>query len=215
MKIPSILVLLPLLTLASVPMTASGQSGPAAAAAPADSGDQIEVGEVKFTGVRAPSGDTWLEALVEVAVRPGGKSAAGDFIDNVRVTLNLGIEIGDAASKKFHYYRASAEAVSLEGGKAAFRFYLPPEIVKRDRLTAGDTGKHFVVECEIAGRQLPPLRGGASAKASSEAGRRSLLSQVTAEGARNEGVLVPQHLSPFASDSQRRGPSIVRREATR
>jgi hypothetical protein len=59
------------------------------------------------------------------------------------------------------------------------------------------------------------MKGSASARFASEDLRRSFLTKVVAEGARNEGVLVPQHLSPFALDSQRRSPSIVRRDGSR
>jgi hypothetical protein len=35
------------------------------------------------------------------------------------------------------------------------------------------------------------------------------------EAAINEGLLVPQHLTPFAQDPQRRAPTVFRREAQR
>ncbi len=215
MKIPSILVLLPLLTLASAPIMVSAQGTPPPQGASAE-GDHIEVVGVKFGPARSPLGDTWLEAEIEVIARPGGRAVMGEFVDNVRVILNLGLEVGDGASKKAVLYRASAEAVSLEGGaKSVFRFYLPPEVVKRDRLPSGDAGKHYVVEFEVGGRPIPPMKGSASAKQMNDDARRNLLGKAASEGARNEGVLVPQHLSPFALDSQRRSPSIVRRDGSR
>jgi hypothetical protein len=216
MKIPSILVLLPLLALTSAPLTVSGQSTPPPPAASAEGGDHVEITGVKFAAARSPLGDTWLETEVEVTARPGGRAVMGEFVDNVRVILNLGFEIGDGGSKKWAFYRANVEAVTLEGGvKSVFRFYLPPEVVKRDRLPSGDSGKHYVIEFEVGGRPIPPMKGSASAKFASEELRRVLLGKVAAEGTRNEGVLVPQHLSPFALDSQRRSPSIVRRDGAR
>ncbi len=216
MKIPSPLVLLPLLASTAVPIGVFAQPAPAAVA-PAEVGEHhVEVTDVKFVSARSVLGDNWLEVLVEVTARPGGKAVMGEFVDNVRVVLNLGFELGDGPSKKWSFYRASAEAASLEGGvKSVFRFYLPPEVVKRDRLVAGETGKHFLVEFEVGGRPIPPMRGSASAKVADPDKRGVFLSKVSAEGARNEGVLVPQHLSPFALDSQRRAPSIVRREVSR
>lgn len=216
MKISTILVLLPLLALASAPMTVSAQSSPVPAAGSAEGGDHIEVTGVKFAAARSSLGDTWQEVEVDVVARPGGRAVMGEFVDNVRVILSIGYESGDGAAKKWSFYRASAEAVGLEGGaKSVFRFYLPPEVLKRDRVPSGDAGKQFVVEFEVGGRPTPPMRGSASAKATNEDARRNFLSKVAAEGARNEGVLVPQHLSPFALDSQRRSPSIVRRDGSR
>jgi hypothetical protein len=217
MKIPSILVLLSSLALASAPTAVLGQSTSAASSTgSAEGGHHVEVAGVKFGGVRSSSGDTWLEVEVDVIARPDGRAVMGEFVDNVRVVLSLGFEVGDSAAKKWSFYRANVEAVSLEGGvKSVFRFYLPPEILKRDRVPSGDAGKHFVVEFEVGGRPTPPMKGSASARFASEDLRRSFLTKVVAEGARNEGVLVPQHLSPFALDSQRRSPSIVRRDGSR
>lgn len=215
MKIPSILVLLPLaiVSTASIPMAAQ----PAPAAAPTQAGAPVEVADVKFTGIRSQSGDTWLEASVEVNVKPGGRSVSGEFIDHVRVTFNLGVDLAsEGAAKKRAYYRSSVEAVALEGGsKAAFRFYLPPELVKRDKLSLNDTAKYYVIELEVDGKPIPPARVNFSSAIKSEDSAKNFLSLVSSEGSMNEGVLIPQHLSPFAYDSQRRAPSVLRREGQR
>jgi len=216
MKIPSIVVLLPLLALASAPMNVTGQVAPPSGVAdPAE--NVLEVGDVKFGTVRASSGDTWMEVLVEVSARPGGKAAAGDFLDQVRVTLNLATEFGEGAVKKMNLYRASVEAVALEGGaKSVFRFYLPPEVVKRDRLTSGEAGKYFLIEFEVGGKPVASVvKGSFTAKFADPGMRRQFMSRITSDASRNDGVLVPQHLSPFATDAQRRAPSVIRREGGR
>ena len=215
MKISSILVFSPLLALAAAPMPAQAQPASVINGS-AEQVDLIEVTEVKFLGAKILSGDTWLEMSVEVAAKPGGRSISGEFVDKVRVTLNLGLESGEGAAKKWAFYRSSAEAVSLEGGaKAIFRFYLPPEVLKRDRVSLGEANKLYVVELEAAGKPVQTSRAGVSAKITSEDARRVFLSRVVAEGSRNEGVLVPQYLSPFAHDAQRRAPSVVRRDGQR
>lgn len=221
MKIPSVLVLFPVLVAAAAPIRLIAQPAPAPAV-PAEGIAQVDVTDVKFAGVRSPSGETWLEATVEVNAKPGGRMAAGEFVDHVRVTLNLGIDVsGEGTAKRHSFYRASAEAVALEGGsKSVFRFYLPPEVVRRDKITVGDSGKFYFVELEVAGKQLPPGRGNASPTFKKNESIKSesvqnFLGSVSSEGGQNLGVLIPQHLSPFASDSQRRAPSMVRREGER
>lgn len=212
MKIPSILVLLALATvsIASIPMNA--QPAPAAAA----DATVVEVNSVKFNSVRWGP-DSWLEAEVELSAKPGGRSVSGEYVERVRVTFNLGLDLGsEGGAKKRAFYRSSVEAVALEGGtRSVLRFYLPPEIVKRDRISSGDSGKHYVVEVEAGGKVMPPARGSVSSAIKSEESLRNFINLVASEGGQNEGVLVPQHLSPFAQDSQRRSPSVIRRDGLR
>ena len=89
------------------------------------------------------------------------------------------------------------------------RFYLPAEIVKRDQLH-GDP-RHWGVELAVEGRPLP---AGRSAYSSNLAGAEARLAfQKRAPAAAvNDGVLVPQYLSPFAGEYPRATPSFVRRE---
>src|SRR5690606_24727585 len=117
----------------------------------------LEVRDVKFNSVRAGSG-TWYEAEVQVQPRAGAGEGNRQFVDRVKVTFNLGIfSVKSPAGAKIPdtYYRASAEAVAIEatGGRTVFRFYLPPEIVKRDQIT-GDQ-KFYLVELFVDGKALP------------------------------------------------------------
>lgn len=212
MKIPSILVFLALATVSIAPIPLKAQPAPAAA----EGAVQVEVSSVKFSGVRWGQ-DVWLEAEVELAAKPGGRAVSGEYVDRVRVALNLGIDLGgESGAKKRAFYRSSVEAVAIEGGsKPVFRFYLPPEVLKRDKISPNDTGKHFVVELEVGGKSLPATRGSVSAQIKSEESIRNFLGLVTSEGGPNEGILMPQHLTPFAYESQRRSPTILRREGSR
>jgi hypothetical protein len=205
-------VFLPLavVSVASLPLNAQ----PAPAAAPAEAIALAEVTAVKFAGARWGS-DNWFEAEIEVTAKPGGRAVSGQFVDRVRVTLSLGVEASDEkGTKKMTFYRSSVEAITLEGGgKSTFRFYLPPEVVSRDKLRPDV--KYYVVELEAGGQAQPAGRANASTDFKSAESVKNFLSKVSAEAGPNEGILMPQHLSPFAYDSQRRAPSVLRREGQR
>jgi len=175
---------------------------------------QAEVAAVKFGAARF-NGEIWFEAEVEVNVKPGGKAVSGQFVDRVRATLSLALEaVDDKGAKRMTFYRSSTEAISLEGGaKSVFRFYLPPEVVRRDKIRPDV--KYYVVELEVGGQPQPPVRGSASSDFTSPDSTRNFLAKASSESGQNEGVLLPQHLSPFALDSQRRAPSVFRREGQR
>jgi hypothetical protein len=212
MKIPAAFALLFLTLVSAAPLPLTAQTPSAAAA---EAGAQVAVSSpVKFSGARF-GGDNWLEAEVEVEARPGGRAASGQFVDKVRVTLSLGMEAADdKGAKRLVFHRSSAEAITLEGGtKAFFRFYIPPEIVRRDKLRPDV--KFYVVEIEAGGQPQPPAKASASNDFTSMESIRNFLAKVSAEAGQNEGVMIPQYLSPFALDSQRRAPSFVRREALR
>ena len=179
----------------------------------------IEVAAVKFTPIRAGAG-TWYEAEVEIQAKPGSAADNGNFINRVKVTLNLGVfsaKAAPGAKIPDTYYKASAEAVAVEtsGGKTSFRFYLPPEIVKRDKIT-GDL-KFYLVELSLDGRALPLTRFHypAATFGTTTAIVESFRGKLSAEAGVNDGILLPQYLSPFAFDGSRPAPSFIRVESTR
>jgi hypothetical protein len=56
---------------------------------------------VKFGSARADvGGDYWMESIVELNVKPGGRQVSGEFLNRVRVTLNLGCTLGGAGAEK-------------------------------------------------------------------------------------------------------------------
>lgn len=210
MKLPVSLALLSLAFVSVSSIHLDAQPAPSASA----EAPEIEVASVKFDTPRI-GGESWYEAAVELSVRPGGRPVSGQFVDRVRVVLNLGFEVADEkGGKRKVFYRSAAEAVTLEGGsKPVFRFYLPPELVRRDKLRT-DADYH-AVEIEIAGRALPAVRANLSKEIKTPEILTSFLSAVNAEAGANEGILVPQYLTPFAFDSQRRSPGFIRRESQR
>lgn len=187
----------------------AGLAGPVTAQTqPAEQGAQVAVRAVKFGQIRAPGGgDTWTEVVVELDVTPatdGGTYAR--WADAVRVTLGIGVRkrAGD-----YEFFRASAEAVALESGRASFRFYLPPEIARREQLNSAEPYA-WLVDVSVKGRVLPAA-GQASAVLQTAEGLRSFRDRVARSATLNDGVLVPQHESPFAAAYAGDTPTFVRR----
>jgi hypothetical protein len=177
------------------------------------SAQEVEVAAVRFMNVRAPTGSngTWMEADVQLTVRPA-PSAPRDIVSRVRVTLLIGFELPAPAGgeRRIEHYRADAEAVGLEAGRADVRFYLPPELVKRDQLHADP--KYWGVEIAVAGRAVPAGRSAYSPNLSSAEQRKNFQTRGGAAAAPNEGLLQPQYLTPFVNEYPRATPSFVRRE---
>lgn len=178
----------------------------------------VEVRNVKFNTARAGSG-SWYEAEVEVQPRPSVGADNRNFLNRVKVTLSLGVfsvKAPPGVKIPDTYYRASAEAVALEasGGKSVFRFYLPPEIVKRDQIT-GDQ-KFYLVELFVDGKALPLTKYHYPVSTfSSPDIVESFRSKVASEAGVNDGVMLPQYLTPFANTGSPPAPSFIRIENTR
>lgn len=172
-------------------------------------GATVEIRSVQFNSARPPNGgDAWLEAVVELNIFTAGDSGAyARFADRVRISLSLSVrKRGDG----FEFFRSSAEAVSLEAGRAAVRFYLPPEIVAREQISSDPFA--YLVEVALGGR---PVGGDGGALASSVLSSpevlRNFKDRVAQAAPLNDGILVPQYDSPFAASYGGDTPSYVRR----
>lgn len=185
----------------------------AAVAVPQTAAQEVEVTSVKFTNLRAPTGaaGNWYEAAIALEVRPP-PSTPGRMVSRVRVALTLGFELPapPGGERRIEFYRADAECVALEAGRADVRFYLPPELVKRDQLH-GDP-KFWGVELAAGGRALPAGRASYSNALPAAEARKNFQTRAATAAAANDGELVPQFLSPFANEYPRATPSFVRRE---
>lgn len=166
---------------------------------------KVEVRAVRFNLVAVPGTTArWLEADVELDARVlGGPSP---FIDRVRVTLNLGTR---ALGGTHRFYRAEMVAATLEAGPAHFRFYLPAEVVKRDGL-GGET-EFWSVKITADGETQPDTARNASVTLREPGRLRGFEAKVAAGAPANDGVLGPQHLTPFAALYPAATPSAVRR----
>jgi hypothetical protein len=175
---------------------------------------QVEVGApVKFSYAKFGP-DSWLEAEIELDVKPGGKVISGEFLNRVRITLSFKIEATDSkGAKRELFYKSVAETVALEAGKTRIRFYLPPELVKRDKIKTDI--KFYLVELEVDGQSQPFVRSNASNDFLNMEWVKSFQTKVAAESAANDGLLMPQYLTPFYGDAQRPSPTYLRREINR
>ena len=179
----------------------------------ASAAQEVEVGSVRFTNVRASNGanGNWLEADIALNVHPATGSP-GQMVGRVKVALLVGFELPGApgSERRLEHYRAEAECVALEPGRANVRFYLPPEVVKRDQLH-GDP-KFWTVEIAAGGRAVPASKASASPSLANPEQRRSFQSRASTAAAANDGLLQPQYLTPFVNDYARATPTFVRRE---
>ena len=178
----------------------------------------ISVATVRFNSVRSATGD-WHVTEVELQPRAGEGVKNRNFIDRVKVTLNLGVfSVKSPAGAKVPdtYYRASAEAVAVEntGSRTVFRFYLPPEIVKRDQIT-GDI-KIYLVEVFVDGKPMPMDKDNVSLLTLPKPEIvESFRSKVSGGAGVNDGILLPQYLTPFANTGSPPSPSFFRLEPAR
>jgi hypothetical protein len=181
--------------------------------APVLPAQEVEVTSVRFNNLRAPTGSngTWLETDVVLLVRPAAGNA-GQMVSRVRVAMLLGFELPALAGgeRRLEHYRADAECVALEPGRTSVRFYLPPELVKRDQLR-GDP-KYWGVELSVGGKPVPAGRSAYATSLASAEQRRAFQQRGSAAAAANDGLLQPQYLTPFINEYPRATPSFVRRE---
>jgi hypothetical protein len=178
----------------------------------------IEVANVRFASVRADSG-TWFATEVELQPRGGEGAKNRNFINRVKVTLSLGVfSVMAPAGAKVPdtYYRASAEAVAVEatGSRTIYRFYLPPEIVKRDQIS-GDL-RFYLVEVFVDGKALPLGKNNFPISTLTKPEiLESFRSKVSGAAGANDGILLPQYLTPFANVSSAPAPTFIRLEPSR
>jgi hypothetical protein len=184
------------------PVSPAQPSGPA----------PVEVRQVRFSYPRVPGFNSpAMEMEVDLTVRAtGAESRNSRFVDRVRATVSIAVEARGRGAVELVYYQAVAEAVTLETGRAIFRFYLPPEVVRRDQLSGEPLA--WVVDLAAADRVLPPARGAVSDRVR-DAERLANFRQRVAENApANDGILVPSYrfrdgtLAPDAPTFVRRGP---------
>lgn len=170
---------------------------------------EIDITQVTFGVARSPvDGGEWYEAVIVLNANP--VDTAGRYVSRVKLTLNLGEETGVGPGKSFVFYRSSVEMAAVEQGRAAVRFYLPPEVVKRDRIH-GDM-KFYAIDLEVGGKALPPGRGSlSSGTITNEEALKAFKQHIEADAPANDGILLPQYLTPFVLDANRTSPSFIRK----
>jgi hypothetical protein len=104
--------------------------------------------------------------------------------------------------------------VEATGSRSVYRFYLPPEIVKRDQIT-GDQ-RFYLIEVFVDGKALPLGKNNFHRPTlSSSEIVESFRSKVSGSAGANDGILLPQYLTPFANGGSPPAPSFIRLEPAR
>lgn len=169
---------------------------------------EVEVEDVSFQRVRDLNGETWWEAAIEVRVSPRS-GAVGKFADRVQVGFNLAQQSpSDPADLRF--YRASVTAAALETGRSVFRFYLPPAVVARDRITG--EARFWTVDLSVGGEAQPTSREQVASGFSSAAAVANFSQQLDQRAAANDGIMLPRHLLP-SGVLPGADPAVIRPEA--
>lgn len=177
--------------------------------------DPVQVREIRFTNQNAPSGDRWYRAEINIQANsnPSGDEAPNSrWVDNIEVTLTMAFPV-KAHGSDYTFYRASATLVSVQQRQnVSVYFYLPWEILDRDRLGTRDP-EFYAVQFRVDGQEVTTTRDHVSRNLADATAVQNFLTAANQGVARTEGILVPTYLSPFMGMEGRRGsPSYIRRE---
>ncbi len=150
------------------------------------------------------------------------------WVDKVKVTLTLIFKpIGTTTAAEFSYYRSTATVLTMEvNTDRSVYFYLPGDIVKRDRLKMQPD--YFYVQLEVGGTEQPLFtEAGRPVPDMVNALHKQFLDKKIFDGARSEadravnantGMLKPHFLVPAAFfDNLPQGspqPEFIREEAS-
>lgn len=169
------------------------------------------------------------ETKVATEEKAGKRPANKQWVDKIKVTATQIFKpLAAKDATEFSYYRSSATILTMEiGSPRSVYFYLPGDIVKRDRLKMQPD--YYYVQLEVAGTEVPLF---------SEAGRlnpdmlsavhKMFVNKKDFDGARdqadrgvsaNAGMLRPQYMVPYAIfDTLPQGspsPEFIREDGSR
>lgn len=174
--------------------------------ASAESLASVSVHQVEFDRVDGAVGRSeWLECSIELEVRRDASDPSRlrpDYIDDLSVELMLGFESTVRGKSGFEFFKSEASLVSLKEGRHVVRFYLPPEVVERDRI--GREAHSFLIRLHRSGSIV---REFVSRQLERDPVKNSFLKRVDAESNRNNGILLPQFKTPFRAAYSRETPS--------
>ena len=169
------------------------------------------------------------ETKIAAEDKAGKKAANNKWVDKVKVTVTQIFKpLSAKDASEFSYYRAGATVLTMEvGAPRSVYFYLPGDIVKRDRLKMQPD--FYYVQLDVGGTEVPLF---------SEAGKltpdmvaavhKQIASKKEFDGARdladrgvsaNAGMLRPQFMVPYAIfDTLPQGspsPEFIREDGAR
>jgi len=136
------------------------------------------------------------------------KPANKQWVDKIKVTLTQIFKpVGATAAADFAYYRSSATVLTMEvNTDRSVYFYLPGDVVKRDRLKSQPD--YYFVQVEVGGQELPLFtEAGRPVPDMQNAVHKMFLDKKAFDEARsladravnaNSGLLRPQYLVPYS-----------------
>lgn len=114
-------------------------------------GSDLDVARIHFDLIDEPGGrEPWYQIAIEIDVRTGDGGTRGSnprFADEVTVSLAFASARDTRGERIFSFYSAIAEYPTLEVGRHVVRFYLPPEVAKRNEVR----GEPFAYEISVTG----------------------------------------------------------------
>lgn len=170
----------------------------------------VEVTEVRFAAVRAAAEQSWWMGEVELQVNPGSGGGAARFAERVRVELQWGVE-RVSAEGGWRFFRAAATSAALEAGRWVYRFYLPPGVVRMERIERAP--QYWAAQVTVNGEVLGDSRRSVGAGISSPEALANFRRQVLAQAPKQDGILLPWYLTSFADGVSRGVPVPLRVEA--
>ena len=198
--------LVPLIWAGLTVCIAAPSTGGAQTSAPAVSVRSVKFNYPRIDGAKSFAMEVEIELDVPGTTEPGHNPR---FVDAVRVALMLGVQARGHEGGDLQYYYADAGFVTLETGTRFARFYLPPEIVKRDGL-AGDAFA-YCVELAVDGRELPMQRADLSETLRSRDRLEAFRQRVAEARSVTHGILVEQHQFMTGLSDRRETSSVVRK----
>ena len=188
----------------------SGLGAATAPSAPPPTASGVEIVDVGFRSVRSPwnQADTWYEADLTIEVRAGADQP-GRMLNRIKFAFAMATETVLATGSRRSYHRCEAEVVALAAGRHHVRFYLPPEIAKRDALRG--PAKEWLVEIAVQGKPLAITAKNYSASLRDPRAMNEFRTRLGTESPSHDGIMRPQYLSPFDREYANDTPTFMRR----
>ncbi len=158
----------------------------------------VKVNRVKFSRENILGLNNWYEIAIELEGGrvPGVDTMKPRFLNNVRVRLSLCYEVNSITGNDYQYFQSTVKIISLEKrNKKVSYFYLPPEIIQRDRLDLNPFA--YLVEIDIEGIPLALGVKNISSVLCDSSRLFNFKARIASEAAKNAGVLQPIYHTPF------------------
>ena len=158
----------------------------------------VKVNQIKFGRENILGLDDWIEIAIELegGRNPQSESVNPEFVNNINVSLSLCYKINTGAVRGYHYYQAEAAIISLQRGKKKTGyFYLPPEIIQRDRLNLRPYA--YLVELKLNDVPLAVERDNISSNLFDSTQLFNFKARVASDAVKNSGILMPIYHTPF------------------